>query len=179
MDDRCFQVTNGFSLSLMTCENMQGRLSSLKFCSMPKVFSEFFPRCKGSIQPWHSWRSFIPSITMSRGGNIVLTIFAVNVYHTWNSSKGPGFVLDPGRALKRCGRQNFMVTQILADDCSVFSLGLIELMIIINVDWCLGFCDLITARDLPDKRETSRLWLKKTLSLFIPRSWTCLSRKNQ
>ncbi len=69
--------------------------------------------------------------------------------------------------------------RVHADDCSVFSLGLIELVIIINVDWCLGFYDLITAHDLPDKRETSRLRLKKTLSLFIPRSWTCLSRKNQ
>ncbi len=65
------------------------------------------------------------------------------------------------------------------DVCSILSLRLIELVIIINIDWCLGFCDLITACDLPDKRETSRLWLKKTLSLFIPRSWTCLSRKNQ
>ncbi len=56
--------------------------------------------------------------------------------------------------------------QARADVCSIFSIQLIELVIIINVDWCLGFCDLITARDLPDKRETSRLWLKK-LSLYL------------
>ncbi len=49
---------------------------------------------------------------------------------------------------------------------SRFSLRLIELVILISADWRLGFYDLITARDLPDKRETTGFRLNK-LSLYL------------
>ncbi len=65
--------------------------------------------------------------TTNEGWNVVLTILAMNVYHTWNLSRGPGFVLDPGRAPKRCGRQKIMVTGTFAATVSLSP----------GMHWCL------------------------------------------
>ncbi len=81
-------------------------------------FESFSPNSSLGARAWfnHVTAEVLSSFpnTMNESWNAVLTILAVNVYHTWNSSRGPGFVLDPRRAPKRCGQQKVMVIWFLA-----------------------------------------------------------------
>ena len=112
--------------------------------------------------------------------NVVLTILAMIVYHTWKLAERSwirvGSWTSPQKMWTSENSDDFKLSQFEAivflspgsQWCSLdFSLRLIELVILINADWCLGFYDLITACDLPDTRETTGFRLNKlSLSLF-------------
>ncbi len=155
------------SLSLMTCGNMQGQLSSLKFGPIWKYSQNSSLDMKTEFN--HVTVEALSSSldTTNKSWNVILTILAVNVYHTWNSPRGPRFALDPGWAPKRCGRQKFWWLG--------FSQFAVIVFLFLGSYWCL--LDFLHPIDWT--RDINEGWLMSRVLWLDYGSWFARQKGNK